>query len=246
MAIDGKSVNSMPSDIRRDMELRQYFQQGWEQAVEDVTLAQEQQQKPDWRHRFVWIAIMITGGLATASHLINNVEQEKAEQQAILSGQKESQSSAQSQPVESIGSDNTQLSLLTENQRSDLQLQAPPKTEVLPLEPVIDSTIQIEHAVISKDVIEREPVDIFTDNVPKYIRELYFFTEISHANGQTIYHRWRNEHEILATIKLEIKSDKYRTWSSKKLASAWQGKWYLEVLNTDKQVIYRDAFNYGN
>ncbi len=252
MAIDGKKVTSMPSDIRRDMMLRQYFQEGWEQAVEDVTLAQQEMKKPDWRHRFVWFAIMILGGLATAMHLIDRAEQEKAEQQAIIDAQSASQQATSSAQLDDKTVLDTvpQMRLLSDAQHQDLKLNqqdiANKPAQPLELEAVIVSPIKIAEAVISQSVENREPVSVLSEQVPKYVRSVSFFTVIDNANGEVIYHRWRTDNEILATIELPIKSDHYRTWSSKQMASAWQGQWYVEVLDSNQNVIYRTQFKYGN
>lgn len=244
MAIDGKSVNSMPSDIRRDMELRQYYQEGWEQAVEDVTLAQQQANKPDWKHRFIWFAIMLVGGIATAAHIISRYENERAEQAAIINGTAEPNTP---KPVlADTESSGNPLTLLTQSQRKDLQESQKQALQPIPLDDIVGSPIKIKRAIISQSIQQREPVTVFNQSVPKYIRELSFFTEIHQAEGQKVYHRWRTENQILATIELNIKENSFRTWSSKKMASAWQGRWHVEVLDQNKRVIYRYTFNYGS
>jgi len=259
MAIDGQRVTSMPSNIRRDMGMRDYFQQGWEQAVEDMSLAQEFHNKPDWRSRFIWFAFMLLGGIATATLMINNIESEIAAQQALITGE-QSNTSAQTISQQSIEPKDTTrsnsssptnkmpLTLLSKEQRTDLELtqKQKPVVEKLELEPVIESSITILRAEISKDIELRTPINILQNQVPKYIRKLSFFTEVSGANGQTIYHRWRTDTQVLATVKLEIESNQYKTWSSKKLSSAWIGQWYVEVLDSNKNVIYRKPFYYGS
>jgi len=259
MAIDGKRVTSMPSNIRRDMGMRDYFQQGWEQAVEDMSLAQEFHNKPNWRSRFIWFAFMILGGIATASLMINNIESEISAQQALISGEQNKttnqptsqQNIAQKSTITSIDSNPNNeipLSLLSKEQRKDLELTQKQKNtvETLELKPIIDSSISILRAELSQDIESRTPINILQNQVPKYIRKLNFFTEVSGANGQTIYHRWRTDTQILATVKLETESNKYKTWSSKKLSSAWLGQWYVEVLDHNQNVIYRKPFYYGN
>ncbi|MDX1352433.1 MAG: DUF2914 domain-containing protein [Thiomicrorhabdus sp.] len=261
MAISGKSVNSMPSNIRRDMAMRDYFQQGWEQAVEDVSLANEQANKPEWGKRFIWFIFMILAGIGTAKLMIYNIESEKAQQQAILNGTETALATAQtpaepttstptqptSQKVETTHQTLPSLGLLTPQQRHDLEQtqQTLPKLESIPLAPITPSNISIDIAQLCESIENREPVNPFNRVVPKYIRKLAFYTEIAGANGQTIYHRWRTDNQILATVELNIESDKFRTWSTKKLSSAWQGQWYLEVLDSNQQVIYRKPFYYG-
>lgn len=263
MAIEGKRVTSMPSNIRRDMVMRDYFQQGWEQAIEDVSLANEQANKPEWRKRFVWFMFMVIGGIATASLMIHNIEQEQAKQQALIDNNQPPEVAPKqtTQPASNLPSSQSSrvpetsqiqisepsLSLLSDNQRNDLALnqQTQPDKVNLPLEPLTTSNIIVSNAQISQNVENKTPVNVLDDEIPKYIRKIYFYTEISNAKGQTIYHRWRTDKEILSTVKLDIESNHFRTWSSKKLSSAWQGPWYLEVLDSDKNVIYRKPFYYG-
>lgn len=250
MALEGRSVDSMPSDFRRDMELRRYFQDGWEQAVEDSKLAQSQMNKPDWKHRFVWFLIMLVGGIATAMHIISLYEGEQAAQQNLIDN-----TAINSTPLHSSNklneplSNTSSLSLLNEQSREDLKLnqqEAINNAQTLPLAPVIKSPIKISKAVISADIKNGQPSKVFENSVPKYVRNLYFFTMIENSEHKTIYHRWRTEKQILATIELQIKAGQNSIWSNKKLSSAWQGKWYLEVLDNNKDVIYRQTFSYSN
>mgnify|MGYP000362618547 CR=1 FL=1 len=261
MAIEGKRVTSMPSNIRRDMGMRDYFQQGWEQAIDDMTIASQEANKPEWRKRFVWFMFMVIGGLATASLMIHDIEERQAEQQALIDNDKKSVQTLpeETKPSKTVAPQTNQdvqspaeqyspdLALLSSNQRNDLVLTKQNQTAHTPiaLNPIFSSPITVNNAVISESIQDQTPVRILTNDIPKYIRKIYFYTEISHAKGQIIYHRWRTNDQILATIELPITSDNFRTWSSKKLTSAWLGQWYLEVLDSQKNVIYRKTFNYG-
>ena len=252
MAIEGKRVTSMPSNIRRDMGMRDYFQQGWEQALEDVSLANAQANKPEWRKRFIWFVFMVLGGIGTAKLMIYNIEAEKAQQQAIIEGT-HTLTVQQNSPIElpnetkAVHKTLPQLSLLSNEQRQDLAQTKQNFTtlEPIPLEPIINSKIKITLSQLSESIENRTPVNPLSEVVPKYIRTVYFFTEVTEAKGKTIFHRWRTDNQVMATVELNIESDKFRTWSSKKLSSAWQGKWYLEVLDENQNVIYRKQFYYG-
>jgi ribosome modulation factor len=250
MAIDGKTMLSMPSDIRKNMQMRDYFQQGWEQAVEDMTALQEARSQPNWRERFIWVFFMILAGVATAYLMIHNIESEKTARQPLP---QTPENTIQSQPNKKLteSKENStkfvQLSLLTDEQRSDLEqnIQERKQVKALPLSSIVESSIKISQAVLTNEVVNRSPVETFDEFIPKYIRNLSFFTELKSDKKQTIYHRWRTKTQILATIKLSVEKGRYRTWSSKKLSSAWQGQWYVEVLDSNKNVIYRKSFYYG-
>ncbi|WP_319381056.1 DUF2914 domain-containing protein [Thiomicrorhabdus sp.] len=167
----------------------------------------------------------------------------------------------QSQPIKPASQPPTQnakdtekaenaLSLLTTEARKDAELnrQEFEQTRVndkMALEPVATSPIQIKTAVLTAAVRQHEPTEQFSETVPKYIRSIKFFTHIKVDKPQTIYHRWRYKDRIMATVALRVQPGGFRTWSSKNLTSAWQGQWYVEILDQNHQVIHRKAFIYG-
>ncbi len=264
MALEGKPSSSMPSLIRRDMEMRNYFQMGWEQAEEDIALSVEDGGQSDWRGRFAWGIMMLIGGISTTLLMLHNIKEEQAEQTRLIAGipvqtQNFSQTVPSQQtpslvnittPTKITANNELNLGLLSTAQRSDLEIYKAEKEqqqakENVPLRAIINSNIKITNAILTSEMIEQKPGTEFNQTVPKYIRELNFYTQIEHANNQTISHRWLFNNQILATIPLKIKSDNYHTWSSKKLSSAWQGTWNIEVLDANQDVIFRKTFIYG-
>lgn len=141
------------------------------------------------------------------------------------------------------------LSLLTEQQRSDLQQtrteqQQRTTATQLALSPIVSSQIQINRAQLGKSIEDRHIVEPLETIVPKYIRQVAFFTEVENAQNKTIYHRWVYQNQVMATVALNIESAKYRTWSTKQLTSAWVGAWHIDVLDNNKNVIFRHHFRY--
>lgn len=141
------------------------------------------------------------------------------------------------------------LGLLSSAQREDLnashEAYLHARAAVLPEEALIDSPIIIEQAALSSEIVNKQPGEQFREHVPKPVRQLYFFTHIKNAQGQTLYHRWIYNDREMALIPLKIHSNLYRTWSSKRLTSAWQGAWRVELLDANHAVIYRQHFTYG-
>jgi ribosome modulation factor len=86
MALEGKPFSSMPSLIRRDMEMRSYFQMGWEQAEEDISLSVDDDGQSDWRGRFAWGIMMLIGGISTTLLMMSNIKEEQAEQARLIAG----------------------------------------------------------------------------------------------------------------------------------------------------------------
>ena len=263
MALEGKSSSNMPSLIRRDMEMRSYFQMGWEQAEEDLALNNEDGGQTDWRGRFAWGIMMLIGGISTTLLMMHNIKEEQAEQARLIAGSPaQTQSTPQivssqktpslantSTPANAIEKHASDLGLLSKAQRSDLETYKKEKVqqskENVPLHAIINSDIKVTNAILTSEIVERQPGTEFNQAVPKYIRELNFYTQIEHANNQTMSHRWLFNNQVLATIPLKIKSDNYHTWSSKKMSSAWQGTWHIEVLDENQDVIFRKTFIYG-
>ncbi|MDA3808059.1 MAG: DUF2914 domain-containing protein [Thiomicrorhabdus sp.] len=264
MALEGKPFSSMPSLIRRDMEMRSYFQMGWEQAEEDISLSVDDDGQSDWRGRFAWGIMMLIGGISTTLLMMSNIKEEQAEQARLIAGTPvQTQNLSQTAPPEQTPSlTNTatpekitkrhelDLALLSTAQRRDLEVYKAEEAqkrakENVPLHPVIESDIKITNAILTGEIIEQQPGTKFNETVPKYIRELSFYTQIEHAKNQTIRHRWLFNNRILATIPLKINRENDQTWSSKKMSSAWQGTWYIEVLDANQDVIFRKTFIYG-
>lgn len=262
MALEGKLANSMPSLIRRDMEMRNYFQMGWEQAQEDISLSVENEGQTDWRGRFAWGIMMLIGGLSTTLLIMHNIKEEQAEQARLIAGvPTQTQNFSQTTPSQKMPlltnttaltktteKHATDLGLLSTAQRSDLEIyhqEQQQSKEKVPLGSIINSDIKIANAILTSDIIKQRPGTEFNQAVPKYIRELNFYTQIEQAKNQTISHRWIFNNQVLATIPLQIKSENYHTWSSKKMSSAWQGTWHIEVLDENQDVIFRKTFIYG-
>ncbi|GKT13020.1 MAG: hypothetical protein ISEC1_P2014 [Thiomicrorhabdus sp.] len=240
LGLEGKLLNSMPNTFRQDLHKRDYFQQGWDQAKEDLIHSDMLGSPTCWRCRITWYVVMILGGLATAYLIIHKYDAEQAylAQQA----QRPNEQTPSLSRTES-------LALLSVAQRADIeknQLELAKASQALPpITPIVKSDIKISNVVLSAAMENSAPSQPLQKQIPKYIREIYFFTQIENTNEQTLYHRWRYNNQYLATIPLTIKSTQRHFWSSKKMSSAWQGQWYIEVINEQQDVIYRQSFIYG-
>ncbi|HIE40629.1 MAG TPA: DUF2914 domain-containing protein [Thiomicrorhabdus sp.] len=243
LALEGKTMANMPSAVRRDFEMRDYFQRGWEQGHQDVSEGLLNSVKTCWKCRFLWGAVMVLGGVATAYSIIYSYEKEQAQiaQQSQLQRDQATSSTA--------ASDEVKLSVLSPQQRMDLQAnlaeQANLPKPLPPLTPVIDSPINITTSQLSAQIKDNKSVNTLSDHVPKYIRTLHFLTQIEHANPQTIYHRWRFNNQYLSTQSFTIEPPKSTLISTQKMSSAWQGRWDIEVLNSEHDIISRKTFIYG-
>lgn len=99
-----------------------------------------------------------------------------------------------------------------------------------------------EEIKICTAIEDREPVGvgtIFADTLEK----LYCFTKIVGATDTTsIYHVWYFDDEEKAKVNLSIKSNSWRTWSSKIIAKDWMGKWYVEITTEEGDLLGKKEF----
>lgn len=83
LAEEGKSLSAMPSTIRHDAQMREYFQLGWTQFQEDFADAKDSVISP-WRRRAAWFVMVLLAGVGTASLMISQIQQSQLEKEAGL------------------------------------------------------------------------------------------------------------------------------------------------------------------
>ncbi len=244
LALEGKNQANMPSAIRRDLEMRDYFQQGWEQGKQDVAQGLAHNAQTCWKCRFIWGAVMILGGLATAYSIIYSYEKEQSELAQQYQKKTDLATTQPIQPAKPID-----LSVLSQQERDDLLANLAEEAQrpkpLPPLTAVVPSNIQIERATLTSAINHQQPIDTLKNIVPKYIRTLTFFTQVQTDTEETIYHRWRFNNQYRQTTPFEVNKKHAQVWSTIKMSSAWQGRWDIEIVNSKQDVIYRKTFIYG-
>ena len=104
------------------------------------------------------------------------------------------------------------------------------------------SAVQIEDAVVCQDVVDRAPVgssDMFVRETSK----VYCFCRVVGAEpGSKITHNWYYKGSLKASVKLNVGSSNFRTWSSKTLFPEWQGEWMVEILSEDGNPLKSIVF----
>jgi len=89
------------------------------------------------------------------------------------------------------------------------------------------SEYQVTNAVVTTTIANRMPEVQTADNTfASTVERLYYFTKIEQATAPTsILHEWYWQGELLATVELDIDSDAWRTWSSKRIMPHQTGSW---------------------
>ncbi|MCC2617541.1 DUF2914 domain-containing protein [Aestuariibacter halophilus] len=98
---------------------------------------------------------------------------------------------------------------------------------------------QVARFQLTTGIAQREPVDDLgsTAVIPaEGITTLYFFTAVDNMAGKTLIHRWLYKGQEMASVALPIRSNHWRTYSSKRIMSDWQGEWQIQVWQDDLQI----------
>lgn len=121
------------------------------------------------------------------------------------------------------------LFLITPAWSAETQAQETPPAEAAP----VQAAIQIKDTAVSQDVVDRVPVgsgDVF----PKETAKLYCYTRVVGAAGETqVTHNWYHQGTLKSSVKLSVRSNNWRTWSSKTMAPEWTGEWMVEILSEE-------------
>ncbi len=99
----------------------------------------------------------------------------------------------------------------------------------------------VADAVVCRGVEEREPIEP-GDRFPADVGSLSCFCRIVHGKGTKVVHAWIHEGQTRARVELEVGSDSWRTWSTKRILPSWTGGWEVKVMTPDGIVLDSVSF----
>jgi len=101
------------------------------------------------------------------------------------------------------------------------------------------SHLRVVRAYVCKGIEQSEPTEAGKSFVPEDgVLRLCCFSEVAGASGPDIvYHIWRWGDREMARVELEVKSSRWRTWSTKRILDEWQGEWRVDVTDADGVVL---------
>ena len=109
--------------------------------------------------------------------------------------------------------------------------------------PPAAATASVSQAQFTTAVNNREPADNIT-SLDNSHSQVFFFTMLKDAAGQTITHRWTYNGQTMAEVKFEPKANHWRVWSSKNLLPNETGTWTVEVVDGSGNVLTSKTFDY--
>jgi len=98
-------------------------------------------------------------------------------------------------------------------------------------------TLEVQDVAIGTGVYERVPTGISSNFEPS-VGKLYAFTRIVGAEGDTrVYHKWYRGDVLVADVPLNVRSNDWRTWSTKNVQPDWTGDWRVVVVSEDGSIL---------
>ncbi|UCF80591.1 MAG: DUF2914 domain-containing protein [Acidobacteriota bacterium] len=107
------------------------------------------------------------------------------------------------------------------------------------------TAITVDRIAACTGIEEREPVGS-SDSFPADVGEVYCFTHIKGADGETtVTHVWYQGETERARVELNVRSASWRTWSKKKIPAEWAGSWRVVVVDESDNEIGSTSFTVG-
>ena len=107
------------------------------------------------------------------------------------------------------------------------------------------SDYEVTNAVVTTKIVNRMPEVQTADNTfASTVETLFYFTKIDQATEPTsISHEWYWQGALVATVELDVKSDAWRTWSSKRIMPHQTGRWTLISKRPDGSTAQTTSFS---
>jgi hypothetical protein len=106
-------------------------------------------------------------------------------------------------------------------------------------------TTTVVRLILTSGIRNREPVDDLGTKIDGNIEQtIYVFSEIRDMAGQRLTHRWLLNGREVAKINLAIDSIRWRTYSRKTITPQMVGRWRIELLNSDGDLLTSHKFDY--
>ena len=101
----------------------------------------------------------------------------------------------------------------------------------------------VARATFSSAIEDREPVDKLTEASNN---KIYYFTELRDMAGQQVTHRWEHNGKVMAEVPFEIRGDRWRVYSSKRIQPEWKGEWKASVIGSDGSELAANTITLDN
>ena len=101
----------------------------------------------------------------------------------------------------------------------------------------VDAMVEVTEMVFCTGVEDRVPVGADTMFL-NTVESVYCFTKIAGVSDtMTVSHVWYYNDDEMARVELTVAGDPWRTWSSKRFVESWGGKWRVDVVTPNGEIL---------
>jgi hypothetical protein len=106
----------------------------------------------------------------------------------------------------------------------------------------IAQELTVEEMIFCTAIEERQPAGVDT-TFSNTVERVYCFSKIAGATDTvTVFHVWYHNDQEMAKIELTVKGKSWRTWSSKRIMQEWQGKWKVDIVTSNGDILKSKEF----
>lgn len=241
--LKGRSLSHIPSHIRGHTHLRSLYDQGWQDAQQEMQAGNQDNKSSYIRHRITWIVMTALAGIITAYLIIQN-SSDTASTNMNISKPAPVKSNTLNQKNQMQpnweSDDSSTLSLLSDQERQSLAVTQPtpiiiPKQTSAVANPGLKVKLYNGHN-------KQQDFEI-GETIPKYVRQLIFEVDTASLNQpMDLTIRWLWQRQLMQSNNWSTNQTIIE--SKQALFSAQQGLWDIEILDPSGQVIYLYKFSY--
>jgi hypothetical protein len=135
-----------------------------------------------------------------------------------------------------------------DTQKTDIQPTATLHEKMVntPLNPKITINKNIIRALLTFKINNNEPegeIILPLKLSKKNSTSVYYFVELAAMKGQTVYHEWLLDGELITRKKVNISDDSWRTSSRQLFAYSNRTNWTVRLVNETGQLLNEIHFN---
>ena len=83
---------------------------------------------------------------------------------------------------------------------------------------------------------------VSTDGLPQGFIKLYFFTDIQGRAGGRLTYRWYHNDQAVASVRVGVGSDRWRSHASKNISTGMRGRWRVTVTDRKGRLLAESEF----
>lgn len=126
------------------------------------------------------------------------------------------------------------------------QANAAEKRVDAPAEPKAETGNHVQRSLLTYKLRKNEPVGEISFPVKiskKKPIKIYYFVELTGMKGQTVYHEWLLDGELISRKKINIASDDWRTSSRQMFYYTTKHNWTARTVDKNGQIIDEKHFD---